>query len=182
MIQNRSGLVALLLLLCGLRAEAQDVTLHVDASRRLHPVSRYLTGACIEDVNHEIYGGIYSQMIFGESFQEPPPAPLDKNPPDKNPLDKKQTRGVSGMWRPFTKGSAKLEATIDRERPFIGVQSQRITLTSTIGEAGIENQGLNHWGMSFIANKPYEGYVWLRARDMKYVFVALESRDGSRVY
>ena len=36
---------------------------------------RYLTGACIEDVNHEIYGGIYSQMIFGESFQEPPPSP-----------------------------------------------------------------------------------------------------------
>ncbi len=34
-------------------------------------------GACIEDVNHEIYGGLYSQMIFGESFQEPPrPVPL----------------------------------------------------------------------------------------------------------
>ncbi len=33
-------------------------------------VSRYLTGACIEDVNREIYGGVYSQMIFGESFQE----------------------------------------------------------------------------------------------------------------
>src|SRR5262245_50740358 len=36
------------------------------------PVSRLLTGACIEDVNHEIYGGLYSQMVFGESFQEPP--------------------------------------------------------------------------------------------------------------
>ena len=38
-----------------------------------HRLSRYLTGACIEDVNHEIYGGLYSQMIFGESFQEPAP-------------------------------------------------------------------------------------------------------------
>src|SRR5262249_48931158 len=28
-----------------------------------------------EDVNHEIYGGIYSQMIFGESFQEPALSP-----------------------------------------------------------------------------------------------------------
>ncbi len=37
--------------------------------------SKLLAGACIEDVNHEIYGGLYSQMIFGESFQEPPPAP-----------------------------------------------------------------------------------------------------------
>src|SRR5215468_8707479 len=53
-------------------AAAQDVTIRVDAAHPGHRVSRYLTGACIEDVNHEIYGGIYSQMIFGESFQEPP--------------------------------------------------------------------------------------------------------------
>lgn len=49
------------------------------ASITVHPeqvivkqLSRYMTGACLEDVNHEVYGGIYSQMIFGESFQEPP--------------------------------------------------------------------------------------------------------------
>src|ERR1700752_3377875 len=50
-------------------------TLQVNAGKPAGRVSRYLTGACIEDVNHEIYGGIYSQMIFGESFQEPPLAP-----------------------------------------------------------------------------------------------------------
>jgi len=27
-------------------------------------------GSCIEDVNHEIYGGLYIQKIFGESFEE----------------------------------------------------------------------------------------------------------------
>src|SRR5215211_1007502 len=54
-------------------AAAQDVSIRVDARQPGRPVSRYLAGACIEDVNHEIYGGIYSQMIFGESFQEPPP-------------------------------------------------------------------------------------------------------------
>ena len=30
-----------------------------------------LRGAGIEDVNHELYGGIYAQMVFGESFEEP---------------------------------------------------------------------------------------------------------------
>jgi hypothetical protein len=45
----------------------------VDAGRTVGKASRHLTGACIEDVNHEIYGGLYSQMVFGESFQEPPP-------------------------------------------------------------------------------------------------------------
>ena len=54
------------------RTRAEDVTIRVDVAQGGRPVSRYLTGACIEDVNHEIYGGIYSQMIFGESFQEPP--------------------------------------------------------------------------------------------------------------
>ena len=50
---------------------AQTVSISVDPNNRLHKQSRFLTGACIEDVNHEIYGGIYSQMVFGESFQEP---------------------------------------------------------------------------------------------------------------
>ena len=58
-------------------ARADDTTIRVDAGKSSHAASRYWNGACIEDVNHEIYGGIYSQMIFGESFQEPPrPVPL----------------------------------------------------------------------------------------------------------
>ena len=61
------------LLGCGLAA-AQEAEIVVHADQVTHRVSPYLTGACIEDVNHEIYGGLYSQMIFGESFQEPPPA------------------------------------------------------------------------------------------------------------
>jgi hypothetical protein len=35
------------------------------------PAGPLRSGVCLEDVNHEVYGGIYSQMIFGESFQEP---------------------------------------------------------------------------------------------------------------
>ena len=46
------------------------VTIRLDLAKSGVKMSRYLTGACIEDVNHEIYGGLYSQMLFGESFQE----------------------------------------------------------------------------------------------------------------
>ncbi len=53
-------------------AAGQDAVVHVDARQVLGPVSRYLTGACIEEVNHEIYGGFYSQRVCGESFHEPP--------------------------------------------------------------------------------------------------------------
>ena len=66
-----AGLAAL-----GVRGQEARIVVHADRPARA--VSRYLTGACLEDVNHEIYGGLYSQMLFGESFQEPaqsaPPA------------------------------------------------------------------------------------------------------------
>jgi hypothetical protein len=61
----------LALLACAACANAQEATIHVDAGQVTGRVGPHIAGACIEDVNHEIYGGIYSQMVFGESFQEP---------------------------------------------------------------------------------------------------------------
>src|SRR2546421_9732532 len=70
--------VAIMLVLVAGIARAQDATIVVHADRVLHSVSPYLTGVCIEDVNHEIYGGLYSQMIFGESFAEAPASAAPK--------------------------------------------------------------------------------------------------------
>lgn len=66
-----------------------EPVISVHADRPIHRLSPYLKGACIEDVNHEIYGGLYSQMLFGESFQEPSP-----------PLPLKGFRAHGGQWRP----------------------------------------------------------------------------------
>ena len=52
------------------RRKSASNDIEVQADRTLHPMSRLLTGACLEDVNHEVYGGIYSQMVFGETLQE----------------------------------------------------------------------------------------------------------------
>ncbi|MDB6079103.1 MAG: hypothetical protein JWO82_2850, partial [Akkermansiaceae bacterium] len=43
----------------------------VDAANFKNACSPLLYGACIEDVNHEIYGGLYDQRLYGESFEEP---------------------------------------------------------------------------------------------------------------
>jgi len=51
--------------------EAEKASVYVDASKVENKITPWLYGACIEDVNHEIYGGIYDQKIFGESFEEP---------------------------------------------------------------------------------------------------------------
>ncbi len=55
-------------ILCGLFLDAQ---IQVDPDKVLNPISDDMYGSCIEDVNHEIYGGLYAQRIFGESFEEP---------------------------------------------------------------------------------------------------------------
>jgi len=57
--------------LLAVSTRAEDPAIVVNANHVLHRITPYLNGACLEDVNHEIYGGMDSQMIFGESFAEP---------------------------------------------------------------------------------------------------------------
>src|SRR5262245_61027860 len=312
-------LFTLWMFVAALAAVAEEPTIRIDAAKQPRAVSRYLAGACIEDVNHEIYCWIYSQLIFGESFQEPPrgnpvkgfvavdgewsvqdgivhgdgPGPklvsatdpfskggagvevyfpgtaagnaglivkVDKAGPSADNFDgyevsidvarkivnlgrhvhdwkllrevpcdvaadrwialsvkmtaetlevfidgksviayedrERPLRSgrvglrnwqrparyrrlwidagkervdlpfepnpegdlrVSGMWRPLQRGSAILQADIERDRPFLGTHSQRLTFAGGTGEAGIENAGLNRQGMSLVAGNLYEG-------------------------
>ncbi|MCB1127072.1 MAG: DUF1080 domain-containing protein, partial [Verrucomicrobiae bacterium] len=324
---------------------AQETAIEIDADAVLGRVGPGLTGACIEDVNHEIYGGLYSQMIFGESFQEPPwrapfrgftayggewrltdgtvwgegpdgpklvsevpafsdgevgvevflkdagggnaglivrvdrPGPgadnfagyevsldaaaqvlrlgrhrhnwelirdipcevpigrwialvvklagntlevhvdgrrvirhEDRDHPLESgtiglrpwareagfrnlwlqrdgittplPFQRSAESGleVSRMWRPVQRGSALLAARLETAGPFVGVQSQRIEFLGGGGEVGIGNRGLNRQGMAFVAGRPYEGHVWVRAVRPVDLFVALESDDGTEIH
>jgi hypothetical protein len=349
MKRARAGRLAALLALslAALRAPGADggpapeATIRIDAAEAAGRVSRYLTGACIEDVNHEIYGGLYSQMLFGESFQEPPfyrplrgfvayggswtlrgetlfagggpgpklvsdHAPLSAGEvavevffPDRgagnaglivktarpglgadafdgyevsldaagrflrlgrhrhnwepikdvpcevpvgewirlgvrlaerslevlvngkslltyedraHPLraggfglrqwqrsaryrrlrvttggraedlpfraDPDDAGPVSGMWRPVRRAGAAGNFSLVTDRPFTGRQSQRVEFLEGEGEFGVENQGLNRWGLSLVAGKPYEGYVWARAEKPTELVAGLESRGG----
>ncbi len=56
------------------QASEADSKIHVRPAQVVNHITPYMYGACIEDVNHEIYGGLYAQRIFGESFEEPPTA------------------------------------------------------------------------------------------------------------
>jgi alpha-L-arabinofuranosidase len=162
---------------------AQEPVITVEANQVISTHSRYLTGACLEDVNHEVYGGIDSQMIFGESFAEPagqlPLKAVHKFVYDtgKNPADT-----VSGMWGPIREGDAQGSFSIVSQGAFSGSQSQQLTFSGESGVIGIENQGLKRWGMNFVKGKEYNGYLWARTRSSAEVWVALEGKDGSSVY
>ena len=77
MLQLRRALYAVAMMMVPMFASAQESSaiVTVDAGRIEQKVTPYLYGSCIEDVNHEIYGGLYDQKIFGESFEEPVPMP-----------------------------------------------------------------------------------------------------------
>jgi alpha-L-arabinofuranosidase len=51
-------------------ASAQESFIDIYADRVENRISPLMYGSCMEDVNHEIYGGLYDQKIFGESFEE----------------------------------------------------------------------------------------------------------------
>jgi hypothetical protein len=91
-------------------------------------------------------------------------------------------RGVSPMWRALRRRRAFGAFGIDEKNAFSGRQSQRLTFTQGEGEIGIENQGLNRWGLNLVGGKTYEGFVWARAAQPAELSVALESRDGVKIY
>ncbi len=64
-----------LLFISSCRQEKAGITISVDTEKVENAITPWLYGSCIEDVNHEIYGGLYDQKIFGESFEEPVSSP-----------------------------------------------------------------------------------------------------------
>jgi alpha-L-arabinofuranosidase len=163
-------------------------------------VSPHMTGACLEDVNHEVYGGIYSQMVFGESFEEEPMLIDRRLSPEFEGLSGTvsclaarthlKNAGEVRSWQPFRRGDAagkfRLSTAVSRR----GNHSQVVSFISGTGEVGIENRGLNRWGMSFVEGKAYEGVIVVRAEALPgddkdattEMAVALESGGGESIH
>ncbi len=150
------------------RAAEPDSSIKVDAGKVLNHVSPLMYGSCIEDVNHEIYGGLYAQMIFGESFEEPPREPGP---------------GVSGMWDTVVTGEAIGRFAWDHDKPFNSARSQKIELVRGKGTVGIANRGLNRWGLAFCEGQTCSGRLYLRQAGFNgQVTIALQSADGKQTF
>jgi alpha-L-arabinofuranosidase len=63
--------------LCQIPAAAflPDSRITVSANQVRNRIQPEMYGSCIEDVNHEIYGGLFDDRIFGGNFEEPPTRP-----------------------------------------------------------------------------------------------------------
>ena len=141
------------------------------------PGSRLHTG--IELIEHQIYGGLYAQMLTGESFEEVG----------------NSTTGISAQWAvggtgarpgvthnitsvPGRGGAAAAPGVV---APINGLQYLAMGGTAaTVSHSKLwaENRGLGFAGMTFVQGRPYEG--WLLAGAVgAATAVTVELRCGS---
>lgn len=140
----------------------------IDVGTVLGNIPPYFSGSCLEDVNHEIYGGLFGQRLYGESFEEPAP---------------EDGLQISRQWKEYAAGDAEREFRLMTDNPYNGKQYQRISARGyKSSRTGLWNMGLNGWGIPVCASKPMTGYVCLRSGSSARVFVALQSSDGSKTY
>ena len=151
---------------------SQGARIVIDASHVLNRINHTMYGSCIEDVNHEIYGGLYDQRLYGESFEEPPRQPITDS-----------THIVSGMWDALQHGARGSALLLDSTNAFNGKQAQVIQHAETPGVIVVANRGLNRWGISVRKGQSFTGRLYLYSQDLKGpVTVALESADGGKTY
>jgi alpha-L-arabinofuranosidase len=168
---NRSILPFIIIVAFSQHSFSQKAHIVIDANNVVNRINPTMYGSCIEDVNHEIYGGLYDQRLYGESFEEPP---VYASGP---------THSVSGMWDAVQKEANGSAFFLDSANAFNGRQAQVIQHAEFPGIVGVANGGLNRWGISVRKHQKWVGRLYLRAQDLKGpVWVALQSRDGRRMY
>ena len=115
------------------------VVISVDAGKVKAEIPRTLYGTGLEDVNHEIYGGLDAQRLYDESFEETEPAQLIAVDPTVNGSSGK---ACGRQWTALT-GGGGLEFQ-DAAQKHLGRRAQ--VLMPNGGFAGVWNAGLNGWG------------------------------------
>ena len=148
--------------LTGILLAAVQVT--VDVQNVTADVPKTLYGIGMEDVNHEIYGGLDAQRLFGESFEEPTRGGT--------------AAGPSRMWF-LTEAEAGGCTYWQTNRWHRGHASQQLVPGG--GVVAIANRGLNGWGVSVRKGRKMVGSLWAWGR-VDRLTVGLQDRDGARTY
>jgi len=142
-------------------AVPEQLKVTIDTQQRSAPVSKYLYGQFIEHIGGTMYGSLWAEMLDDRKFYFPITA--KKPEPAARPQG-----GPFGMrlrqWHPVGGESA---VVMDKERPFVGDQSPRITLDAAAPH-GIQQEGL-----ALVNGKRYTGRIYLRGTPGSKVKVSL---------
>ena len=149
---------------------AAKVSVNLDEVKAEVPRTIYGTG--MEDVNHEIYGGLDAQRLYDESFEEElPPQVIPHSP---------RGCGNKRCGRQWTDISTDGGIVVrDPEVAHWGKASQR--LMPGAGTSGVANRGLNGWGIPCREGKKMVGHFFTRGA-VGNLEVMLQRQDGRITY
>ena len=174
MEQIKNGMSAALAaaVMFGTAIPAGAVKVTVNVADVKAEVPRTLYGTGMEDVNHEIYGGLDAQRLYDESFEELlPPQVIPHSP---------RGSGHKMCGRQWTDISTDGGIVVrDPEVAHWGKASQR--LMPGAGTSGVANRGLNGWGIPCREGKKMVGHFFTRGA-VGNLEVKLQRQDGRITY
>lgn len=143
-------------------AAAVDYTFVADLTQPQVQVDRTPVGATLEDTSFSLYGGgLYSQLIYGEGFEEPR---LEGAPGSARGAPAPQyltwASAVKSSCHRLIPGTSRAPA----DRPFTGRQSLRLNATN--GTCMVSNMGGggDRWGIAIHNGHDYQGYLFSRGK------------------
>lgn len=149
-------------------AGPKPIEVTVDAQQTGAPTSKYQFGMFIEHIGPLIYRSLWAEMLDDRKFYFPITAA------EPGSAGERQGGGFPGMqlrkWRPAGPADA---VAMDKNDPFVGEQSPRITLD------GSAPHGIQQSGLALVSGKRYVGHVWLRGTTGSHVIVALVWGTGT---
>ena len=122
----------------------------IDAQQTAPPVSKYLYGQFIEHIGSTMSGSLWAEMLDDRKFYFPIAA---KKPEPQSPRGGGMFRIRLRQWYPVGPENV---VSMDKDAPFVGDQSPRITLDASTPH-GIQQEGL-----ALVNGKKYTGRIYLR--------------------
>ena len=143
------------------QAVPDQLKVTIDTQQTAPPVSKYLYGQFIEHIGSTMYGSLWAEMLDDRKFYFPITAKKPEPP---------AARGGGGFrmrlrqWYPVGPEDA---VSMDKDAPFVGDQSPRITLDASTPH-GVQQEGL-----ALVNGKKYTGRIYLRGTPGSKVKVSL---------
>jgi len=133
----------------------------IDTQQTAPPVSKYLYGQFIEHIGSTMYGSLWAEMLDDRKFY----FPITQKKPETSA---KPQGGLFGMklreWHPVGPEDV---VVMDKEKPFVGDQSPRISLDPAAPH-GVQQEGL-----ALVKGKQYTGRIYLRGTPGSKIKVSL---------
>lgn len=134
----------------------------VNTQQTAEPVSKYEFGMFIEHIGPLIYRSLWSEMLDDRKFYFPITSKEPEPPSGANAA--RARRNALRRWVPVGPDEV---VTMDKEQPFVGDQSPRITLDAS------SPHGIQQTGIALVSGKKYVGRIYLRGTPGSSVKVSL---------